>query len=79
MQKSPFPYIEHLKKQGARESSINCILIVLTERFPLGDVQPIADALESIEDLDHLTELFHTAIDIPSVEAFLQGIDATEV
>ena len=79
MQKSPFPYIEHLRKQGARETSINCILSVLTKRFPLSDVQPVAKALESIEDLDYLTELLLTAIDIPSVEAFLQGIDATEV
>ena len=83
MQESPFPYIEHLRKQGfeqgARENSINFILSVLTKRFPLSDVQPVADALESIEDLDHLTDLHLTAIDIPSVEAFLQGIDATKV
>ena len=79
MQKSPFPYIEHLRKQGARENSINNTLSVLTKRFQLSDVQPVADALESIEDLEHLTELHLTAIDIPSVEAFLQGIDATKV
>ena len=79
MQKSPFPYIEHLRKQGARDTFINNIQSVLTKRFQLSDVQPVAEALESIEDLDHLTELFYTAIDIPSVEAFLQGIDATEV
>ena len=83
MQKSPFPYIEHLRKQGfeqgARENSINNILSVLTKRFQLSDVQPVAEALESIEDLDYLTDLHLTAIDIPSVEAFLQGIDGTEV
>ncbi len=79
MQKSPFPYIEHLRKQGARETSINFILSVLTKRFQLSDVQPIADALESIEDLDYLTELHLTAIDIPNVEAFLEGIVGTEV
>ena len=79
MQKSPFPYIEHLRKQGALENSINFILSVLTKRFPLTDVQPIAEALESIDDLDHLTDLHLTAIDIPSVEAFLQGIDTYEV
>ena len=78
MQKSPFPYIEHLRKQGARETSINFILSVLTKRFQLSDMQPVADVLESIEDLDYLTELHLTAIDIPSVEAFLQGIDTSE-
>ena len=43
MQESPF--IEHLRKQGieqgARETSIKNILSVLTERFPLSDVQPV--------------------------------------
>ncbi len=75
MQKSPFPYIEHLRKQGARENSINFILSVLTERFPLSDVQPVEQALESILDLDRLTELHRTAVRTSSVETFLQGID----
>ena len=75
MQESPFPYIEHLRKQGARDTFINNIQSVLTKRFPLSDVQPVAEALESIDDLDHLTDLHLTAIDIPSVEAFLQEID----
>ena len=83
MQKSPFPYIEHLRKQGfeqgARENSITNILSVLTERFPLSDVQPVEQALESVQDLDRLTELHRTAVRTSSVEAFLQGIDATEV
>ncbi len=79
MQESPFPYIEHLKKQGARETSINFILSVLTERFPLSDVQPVEQALESILDIEQLTELHRTAVRTSSVETFLQGIDVTEV
>ena len=75
MQKSPFPYIEHLRKQGARETSINYILSVLTERFPLSDVQPVEQALESIQDFDRLTELHRTAVRTSSVETFLHGID----
>ncbi len=79
MQKSPFPYIEHLRKQGARETSISFILSVLTERFPLSDVQPVEQALESIQDLELLAELLRVAVRTSSVETFLQGIDATEV
>ncbi len=79
MQKSPFPYIEHLRKQGARENSINFILSVLTERFPLSDVQPVEQALESIQDLERLAELLRVAVRTSSVETFLQGIDGTEV
>ena len=79
MQESPFPFIEHLRKQGSREMVINNILSVLTERFPLSDVQPIEQALESILDLERLTELLRTAVRTSSVETFLQGLEASEV
>ncbi len=78
MRESPFPFIEHLRKQGARETSINNILSVLTERFPLSDVQPVEQALESISDLERLTELHRTAVRTSSVETFLQGLDTSE-
>ena len=61
--------------QGARETSINNILSILSERFPLSNVQPVAEALESIQDLDRLTELHLTAIDTPSVKDFLQAVN----
>ena len=81
MQESPF--IEYLmqkySEQGAREMSVKNILTVLTERFPQSDVQPVAQALESIQDIDRLTELHLMTIDTPSVEAFLQALDASEV
>ncbi len=81
MQESPF--IQHLMQkyaeQGARETFINNIQSVLTKRFPLSNVKRVAEALESIEDLDHLTDLHLTAIDISSVEAFLQELNTSEV
>lgn len=73
-----FPFIEHLKQQGARETYLNTILSVLTERFPSSDVQPVAEALESIEDLDHLSELHRTAVKTSGVEAFLQTLNGSE-
>ena len=79
MQESPFPFIEHLRKQGSREMAINNILSVLTKRFPISDVQPVSEALESIQDLDRLTELHLTAIDISSVETFLHVLNVSEV
>ena len=36
--------------------SIKDILTVLTERFPQSDVQPVEQALESIQDIDRLTD-----------------------
>ena len=78
MQESPF--YEHIIQrgieQGSREMSVKNILSVLTERFPQSDVQPVEQALESIQDIDRLTELLLTAIDTPSVEAFLQELNA---
>ena len=69
MQESPF--IEHLiqkySEQGSREMSIKDILTVLTERFPQSDVQPVEQALESIQDIDRLTELHRTAVKTPSL------------
>ena len=77
MQESPF--IEHLRKQGSREMVINNILSVFTKRFPISDVQPVAEALESIQDLNRLTELHLTAIDTPSVETFLHVLNVSEM
>ena len=78
MQESPF--YEHIIQrgieQGSREMSVKNILSVLTERFPQSDVQPVEQALESIQDIDRLTKLLLTAIDTPSVEAFLQELNA---
>ncbi len=77
MQESPYYeiVIQRGVQQGARETSIKNIQAVLTKRFQLTDVQPVAEALESIQDLDRLSELHLIAIDTPSVEAFLQTID----
>ena len=85
MQESPFieyliqKYSEQGINKGARETSIKNTLSVLTERFPQSDVQPVLQALESIQDIDRLTELHLMTIDTPSVEAFLQALDASEV
>lgn len=78
-----FPFIEHLiqkySEQGSREMAIKNIQAVLTKRFPQSNVQNIEQSLESIEDLDRLTELHLTAIDTPSVEDFLQALNGSEV
>ena len=74
MQESPFYQLIIQKgiEQGAREMSIKNILSVLSKRFPYHDLKPVVNTLESILDIDHLTELHLTAIDTPSVEAFKQ-------
>ena len=80
MQESPF--IELIMQrgieQGSRETYVKNLLTVLTERFPLEDVQPVAKALESFQDLDQLSELYSIAIDIPSIEEFLRELETSE-
>ena len=84
MQESPFYEliiqrgIEQGIEQGSREMSVKHILSVLIERFPLEDVQPVAKALESIDDLDRLSELHRTAIQTSSVDTFLQELETLE-
>ena len=77
MQESPFYelIIQRGVQQDSRETTIKNILSVLTKRFPQVDVHPVRQALESILDIDHLTELHLKAIDTPNVAAFLQTID----
>ncbi len=81
MQESPYYELlaQRIYERTARETSINYILSVLTERFPQSDVQPVAEALESIQDINRLTELHRTAVRTFNVETFLQGIDKQEV
>ncbi len=57
MQESPYYELlaQRIYERTARETSINNILSVLTERFPQSDVQPVAEALDSIQDIDRLT------------------------
>ena len=65
-------------EQGARENCVTNILSVLTKRFPQSDVQPVSEVLESVLELNRLTELLHTAIDTPSVDTFLQALNGSQ-
>ncbi len=80
MQESPFYEVIMQRgiEQGSLENCIRNILSILSKRFPVEDVQPIEQALESIVDLDRLTELLDTSIDIPSIKEFLQEVETSE-
>ena len=77
MQESPFYeiIIQRGIEQGSREMSIKCILSVLTKRFPQQDMQQVSEALETVLSLDRLMQLHLTALDTPSVEAFLSVLN----
>lgn len=80
MQESPF--IELIMQrgieQGALQNCIKNILSILTKRFPWSDTEPVAKILDSIQNLERLSELHHIALDISNVETFLQEIEKSE-
>ncbi|RKU25347.1 hypothetical protein C6497_15915 [Candidatus Poribacteria bacterium] len=80
MQESPFYEIIMQRgiERGALQVYIKNIQSVLTERFPLSDTTPVAEILESIQDLDRLSELHRKAVQTSSVETFLQEIEKSE-
>ena len=41
-------------------------------------MEPVAEALESIQDLERLSELHCIAVQTSSVETFLQELEASE-
>ena len=82
MQESPFYEIiiqrgiEKGIEKGSREVSIKNTLSVLANRFPQQDMQQVAEALEAIMSLDRLMQLHTIALDTPSVETFLMGLNS---
>ena len=66
--------IEQGIERGLLQANIKNILSVLTVRFPSGDMEPVAEALESIQELERLSELHCIAVQTSSVETFLQEI-----
>ena len=70
--------IEQGIEQGSLENCIKNILSVLTERFPLSDTEPVAEVLESIQDLDRLSKLLRIAVQTSSVETFIQEVETSE-
>ena len=83
MQESPFYELilqrgkELGIEQGSLENCIKNILSVLTERFPLSDTEPVAEVLDSIQDLDRLSNLHRIAVQTFSVETFLQEVETS--
>ena len=67
--------IEQGIEQGARENAIKNILTVLAVRFSERDAEIAKHRLESILDLDRLTQLHRTAVNTPSFQAFLRSLD----
>lgn len=60
--------------QEARETTVENILSILTTQFPKSDLHNIEQALKSITNLEQLKQLVVSALQTPSVEAFLNAL-----
>ncbi len=65
-------------EQGGRERSIEALLDVLEIRFGLAASDPFAARLGAIDDVQRLKQLFRAALQVPSLEAFTDLLDAAE-
>ncbi len=63
-------------EQGERKSTLEDILEVLEIRFDLSEAHPLSACIAAIDDLQRLKQLHRAAIQVPSLEAFEQALDA---
>ena len=70
--------IEQGIEQGGRERAIEDLLDVLEIRFGLAASDPLAARLGAIGDMQRLKQLHRAAIQVPSLEAFRNLLDADE-
>ncbi len=63
-------------EQGGRQRAIEDILDVLEIRFDLSEAHPLSDRIAAIDDLQRLKQLHRAAIQVSSLEAFEQVLDA---
>ena len=55
-------------------TTIKNIIAVLATRFPDTDIHTATQTLETVEDIERLTQLHNTALATPSFNAFLQAL-----
>ena len=65
-------------EQGSRERAVEDLLDVLEIRFGLAASDPLATRIGAIKDVQRLKQLFRAAIQVPSLEAFSNLLDADE-
>ena len=73
-------FAQYIMKQGIergeRKSTLEGLIDVLEIRFGLSEAHPISARIAAIDDLQHLKQLHRTAIQVPSLAAFEQALEA---
>ena len=71
-------FAQYLIQQGIEQGSREFLLDVLALRFQPEEVQQLAARIRAIDDVQHLKQLHRAAVQVPSLEAFTNLLDADE-
>ena len=71
-------FAQYLIQQGIEQGSREFLLDVLALRFQPEGVQQLAARIRAIDDVQRLKQLHRAAIQVPSLEAFTNLLDADE-
>ena len=69
-------YLQQGIEQGARQTSIESTLMILTKRFPGADIPAVKSRLEAIGNLNQLKQVNLTASIATSFRAFREDLEA---
>ena len=72
-------FAQYIKQQGIEQGIQESIQEVLEIRFDLTPSHPIADRIAAIDDLQRLKQLRRSALQVSSLEAFEQALDALDL
>ena len=71
-------FAQYLLQQGVERGSREFLLDVLALRFQPEEVQQVAPRIRAIDDVQRLKQLHRAAIQVPSLQAFRDLLDADE-
>ena len=65
---------QHLRERITKETTISHISVILKTKFPTELVDALRPALENIDDLERLKDLYIQSIHARSIQAFAQKL-----
>ena len=71
-------FAQYLIQQGVEQGNREFLLDVLTLRFQPEEVQQLTPRIRAIDDVQRLKQLHRAAIQVPSLKAFTDLLDADE-
>ena len=69
-------FAQYIRQQGIEQGIQESIQEVLEIRFALTPSHPISDRIATIDDVQRLKQLHRSAVQVSSLEAFQQALDA---